>query len=65
MKAFVKEREPRMNDLLIIAEFVVVAGRQTKIHVNQSVNNGRRSSLSCADDNNFWLEAVPAPQEIA
>lgn len=53
-----------LNYLLIAAEFAVVCGRQTKIHVNQSVDAGRRASLSCADYNDLWLEDVPAPPEI-
>jgi len=34
------------------------------IHVNQSVDAGRRAGVSCADYNDLCLEAAVAPQEI-
>jgi len=51
-----------LNYLLIAVEFAVVCWRQTKIHVNQSVDAGYRAGLSCADYNDLWLENVPARQ---
>jgi len=53
-----------LNYVLIAAEFAVVCWRQTKIHVNQSVDAGRRAGLSCADYNDLWLEDVSAPQDM-
>ena len=53
-----------LNYLVIAPAFAVVRWRQTKIDVNQLVEAGRQSGLSCADYNKLRIEDMPAPQEI-